>query len=324
MNRRETVVALLATGILPFPARAQLTQKIYRIGVLSLVVSQARIMTLIAPGLRDLGYEEGRNIEFYFRHAEGREDQLSHLAADLVANKVDLILAINNPETEAAKRTTSTVPIVMAWTIAPVETGLVTSLARPAGNVTGTTVQSPETAGKMVEVLRDTAHRAKRITRIFEPDYPGMNAYHRATERAAAAMGFSLTGIAARNMSELETALSLIVRDRPDALLVVTTGVIFLQRALIISFAAKQRLPALYTAPQPVLEGGLIYYGADFGALSRRTAAIIDRILKGARPGEIPVEQPTKFELAINLKTAKALGLTIPSSLLLRADRVIE
>jgi putative tryptophan/tyrosine transport system substrate-binding protein len=324
MNRRDTVLALLVLGFLPFPGHAQPTQKVYRIGVLSLIVPRARITTLITPALRDLGYEEGRNIEFDFRHAEGRDDQLSGLAADLVAKKVDLILAINNPETEAAKRATSTIPIVMAYTIAPVESGLVASLARPEGNVTGTTVQGPETAGKMVEVLRNALPRAKRVTYIWERDYPGMELYRLATERAGEAMGLSLTGIPVRTLPELDAALSLIVRKRPDALIVVTTGAIFLQRALIIEFAAKQRLPALYTAPQPVLEGGLISYGADYGALSRRTASIIDRILKGAKPAEVPVEQPTRFELMINMKTAKALNLKIPQSLLLRADRVIE
>lgn len=324
MNRRTTLAALVLFGVAPLSVPARATQKVYRIGVLSLVVSRARITTLLTTHLRDLGYEEGRNIEFDFRHAEGREDKLPSLAAELVARNVDLILAMNNPETEAAKRATSTIPIVMAYTIAPVETGLVASLARPGGNVTGTTIQSPETAGKMVEVLRDAVPRAKQITSIFEPGSPGLDQYRRATERAASAMGLALKQIPVRDISELNDALSLVARERPDALIAVTTGPIFFQRALIIDFAAKQRLPVLYTAPQPVLEGGLIAYTADFGALSRRTVAIMDRIFKGDKPSDIPVEQPTRFELSINLKAAMALPFAIPKSLLLRADRVIE
>ncbi|MBI2750409.1 MAG: ABC transporter substrate-binding protein [Burkholderiales bacterium] len=323
MNRRAALLAVLGLGILPFAAQAQPTQKVYRIGVLSLFVPRARFIA-IAAALRELGYEEGRNIEFDYRFAEGRDDRLTGLAADLVANKADLILAYLNPETVAAKRATSTIPIVMAYTIAPVESGLVASLARPEGNVTGTTIQGPETAGKILELLRDVVPRATRVTYIWEPDYPGMEPYRQATERAGTAMGLRLTGLPGRNLTELENAFTHIVRERPDALYVVPTGAIYTHRARVIEFAAHHRLPAIYTSPQPVSEGGLISYTADFGALARRTAAIMDRLLKGAKPAEIPVEQPTKFELVINLKTANALDLKIPQSVLLRADRVIE
>jgi len=176
----------------------------------------------------------------------------------------------------------------------------------------------------MIEVLRDAIPRIKRVTYIMESGSPGMDLYRHASERAAAAIGIQLTGFSVRTLPELDAALSKVIKVRPDALLIVITGLTFLNRARIVEFAAKQRLPALYTAPQPVLEGGLISYTADYAALSRRTAAIIGGVLKGAKPADIPVEQPSRFELAINMKTAKVLGLKIPQSLLLRADRVIE
>jgi len=322
MNRRDTVLALLALGAAPL-AWAQPTRRAYRIGVLLHFWPPERFVVLSAP-LRDLGYEEGRNIVFDYRFAEGQEDRLPGLAADLVAKKVDLIIAWFNQETLAAKRATSTIPIVMAFSIAPVESGLVASLAHPGGNVTGTTLQGPETAGKILQVLRDAVPRVSRVTILFEPEFPGMKFYLRATERAAEAMGIRLTLLPGRTLAEIESAFTLSARERPDALYVVPTGAIFTHRARVIDFAARQRLPAIYTTKYPVTEGGLISYSQDQAALARRAAAIIDRILKGAKPAELPVEQPTKFDLVINLKTAKALGLTIPQSLLLRADEVIQ
>lgn len=323
MNRRDTLLALLVLGISPFPARAQPAQKVYRIGLLSLALPRERFGGIIAA-LRELGYEDGRNAEFVYRLAEGRDDRLPGLAAELVARKVDLIVTILNPETLAAKRATSTIPIVMVIGMAPVETGLVASLARPGGNLTGTTIQAPEHGGKVLEVLRDAVPRATRVTILWEPEFPGMELYRRETERAAGAMGIRLTLLPGRTLAEMETAFTLIARDRPDALYVVPTGAIFTHRARVIEFAARQRLPAIYTSKLSVTEGGLISYAADQVALMRRTAAIIDRIFKGANPADLPIEQPTKYEFVINLKTAKALGLTIPQSVLLRADEVIE
>jgi len=324
MNRRDTVEALLALGVLPFPVWAQPAHKVYRIGVLSLVIPQATITNLIAPALREIGYEQGRNIDFDFRLAEGHEDRLMDLAAALVAKKVDLIVAMSNPEIQAAKRATSDIPIVMASGNLPVELGLVASLAHPGGNVTGTVRQGPETAGKMVEVIRDMLPHSKNFSYLWDPSYPGMDLYRDATERAGAAMGIRMTGYLVRSVPELDRALSLVAKNRPDALLVALSGVILSHRARVIEFAAKQRLPALYSSKTPISEGGLISYAADSAEIWRRTASIIDRVLKGTKPAEIPVEQPTRFELVINLKTAKELGLKIPQSLLIRADRVIE
>lgn len=323
MNRREAVTALVAVGIAPFAARAQQAQKLYRIGFLSLALPRAGFATIIAA-LRDLGYEDGRNVEFEYRLAEGRDERLSGFAADLVAKKVNLIVAYTNPEILAAKRATSTIPIVMVRGLAPVEAGLIASLAHPGGNLTGTTIQAPELAGKSMEVLRDTVPRVTRVTILWDPDFPGLELYRREAERAADAMGIRLTLLPGRTLAELETAFTVTARERPDALLVVPTGAIFTHRTRVIEFAARQRLPAIYTSKLSVTEGGLISYASDPGALVLRTAAIIDRVLKGARPVDVPVEQPTKYELVINMKTAKALGLTIPQSVLIRADEVIR
>ncbi|MBI3371967.1 MAG: ABC transporter substrate-binding protein [Betaproteobacteria bacterium] len=324
MDRRDAGVALVALGIAPLASWAQPARKAHRIGILSQAIPLPERFALLSAALRELGYEEGRNIAFDYRFAEGREDRLPGLAADLVAKKVDLIVAFLNPEILAAKRATSTIPIVMVYAMAPVETGLVASLARPGGNLTGTTLQGPETAGKILEVLRDAVPGVARITILGEPEFPGMKLYIRATERAAEAMGIRLTLLPVRTLEEVETAFTVIARTRPDALYVVPTGAIVLHRARVIEFAARQRLPAVYTAKLLVIEGGLISYSQDQAALVRRTAAIIDRILKGAKPAELPVEQPTKFDLVVNLKTAKALGISIPKSVLVRADEVIQ
>ena len=325
MKRRDALIATLVFGVAPLTGWAQAAGKTYRIGILASVAPRAGVgPVLLLAALRELGYEEGRNLIIDYRLAEGQQDRLPALAADLVANKVDLIVAFLNPEILAAKRATTTIPIVMAFSQAPMESGLVASLARPGGNVTGTTIQGPETAGKILEVLRDAVPRVKRVTILWEPEYPGMELYRRATERAAEAMGIRLTLLPGRSLAEMETAFAAIARERPDALYVVTTGAIATHRARVIEFAARQRVPAIYTGKVPVTEGGLMSYSQDFGPLVRRTAAIIDRILKGAKPADLPVEQPTTFELVINLKTAKALGITIPQSVLIRADEVIQ
>ena len=323
MNRRDTVLALLGLCAAPLALRAQQAPKTYRIGVLSQHIPREKFIAFPAA-LREIGYVEGQNFVFEYRYAEGREDRLPALAADLVAKQVDLILALVNPEILAAKRATSTIPIVMIYGLTPVESGLVPSLARPGGNVTGTAVEDPEAAGKKLEILRDALPRLARVTVLLEPEYPGMLAYTRATERAAKAMGIRLTLLRVRSLEELEHAFTLITRDRPDALYVAAVGAVISHRARVIEFAALQRLPAIYTVNFVVKEGGLMAYAANQAALLRRTAAIFDRILKGARPADLPVEQPTQFELAINLKTAKTLGLTLPQSLLLRANEVIE
>jgi len=322
-KRRQFLIAAGALLAAPLAVEAQSRLKVYRVGILSAFLPR-ELFVAIPAALRDLGYEEGRNIEFDYRFAEGRDDRLPGMAADLVAKRVDLIVTWLNAETMAAMRATTTIPIVMALTLAPVESGLVASLAHPGGNVTGTTIQGPETAGKMLQVLRDAVPNTTRVIYLWEPGFPGLEPYRLATERAGAAMGIRLTGLPVRTLAELESALAVVGRKRPDALYVVPTGAIFKHRARVIEFAARQRLPAIYTSPPAPAEGGLMSYSANLQALSRQTAAIIDRILKGAKPADLPVEQPAHFALVINMKTAKALNLKIPQSLLLRADRVIE
>ena len=324
MNKRETLLALLALGAAPFTAHAQQGQKVYRIGVLSLTIPPARPSPLSAP-MRQLGYEEGRNFEVDYKYAEGKEDRLAGLASEMVAGKPDLIIAISNPEILAAKRATSTIPIIMMYALAPVESGLVASLARPGGNITGMSVEEVEIGGKKLELLRDAVPRIARVAFLWNPEHPGMEAYRPATERAAKAMGIRLTEFPVGNLEEIEQAFTLIAQDRPDALFVSSWDALFTHRARTIEFAARQRLPALYSGGRHyAAEGGLMSYSFDSRGFPQRIAAIADHILKGANPADIPVEQPTQYEIAINLKTAKALGLTIPQSVLLRATEVIE
>ena len=324
MNKRDTLLALFALGAAPFAVHAQQAQKVYRIGVLSLLIPLARNSPMSAP-LRELGYEEGRNLEVDYKFAEGKEDRLAGLARDLVAGKPDLIIAISNPEILAAKRATTTIPIIMVYALAPVESGLIASLARPGGNITGMSVEEVEISGKKLELLRDAVPRIARVVILWNPERPGMEAYRPAAERAAKAMGIRLTELSARNLEEIEHAFTVIAQDRPDALMVASWGAFFTHRARIIEFAARQRLPAMYSGGRYyAAEGGLMSYSFDSRGFPQRIAAMADHILKGAKPADIPVEQPTQFEIVINLKTAKALGLAIPQSVLLRATEVIE
>ena len=319
---------LLATGALlaaPLAARAQPAQKVYRVGVLSYFTPREVFFRNLPIAMRKLGYEEGRNITYDYRFAEGHADRLAGLAAGLVADKVDLILAWSNAEIVAAKKATSTIPIVMMAGLAIAEMGLVASLARPGGNLTGTVVIGPETAGKIIQILHDAVPRATRVFLLVdEAGFPGMELYNRVSARAAAAMGIKLTQIQVGTVAELDAALARIAKERPDAIKVVGGRVLSPHRARVIDFVARQRLPAIYTSKLPVTEGGLMSYQSDPAELPPRTAAIADRILTGANPAEVPIEQPTRYELVINLKTAKALGIAIPQSLLVRVDQVIE
>ena len=319
---------LLATGALlaaPLAARAQPAQKVYRVGVLSYYLPREVFFRNLPIAMRKLGYEEGRNITYDYRFAEGHADRLAGLAAGLVADKVDLILAWSNAEIVAAKKATSTIPIVMMAGLAIAEMGLVASLARPGGNLTGTVIIGPETAGKIIQMLHDAVPRATRVFLLVdEAGFPGMELYNRVSARAAAAMGIKLTQIQVGTVAELDAALARTAKERPDAIKVVGGRVLSPHRARVIDFVARQRLPAIYTSKLPVTEGGLMSYQSDPAELRPRTAAIADRILKGANPAEVPIEQPTRYELVINLKTAKALGIAIPQSLLVRADQVIE
>lgn len=274
--------------------------------------------------LRSSGYEEGRNLFVDFKFAQGRPELLAGLAAELVAAKPDVIAAAGNPETGTLKRATSSIPIVMMFGSTPVETGLIASLARPGGNVTGTTMNAPQTVGKMTQVLRETVPRLSRIAWLSDPNYPGMDLYIKSADQAAAAMKLRLKHLFVHTRADLDTALAALAADRPDALGVATSGIIMANVPRVVECASQSRIPALYSTKVPVTLGGLMSYGPDLNEIIRRHAWMIDKVLKGAKPGDIPVEEPAKFELSINLKTARSLGLTIPRALLMQADEVLE
>jgi putative ABC transport system substrate-binding protein len=304
------------------PALAQPGTKVYRIGVLSERLPR-QYMTLFDV-LRSHGYEEGRNLAVDYKFAEGKSELLPPLAAELVAARPDVIAAWSNPETAALKRATAIIPIVMMFGSTPVETGLVASLSRPGGNVTGTTVNAPQTVGKMTQVMRDAVPNLSRITWLSEPGYPGMNLYLKSAEQAAAAMGLRLKHLFVRTAQDLDAALAELAANQPDALGVATTGIILSRVKRVIDLALRTRIPALYTTRIAVPDGGLMSYGPDLDEIIRRHAWMIDKIFKGAKPTGIPVEEPAKFTFSINLRTARAMGLAIPRSLLMQADEVIE
>jgi putative ABC transport system substrate-binding protein len=319
----------MAGGFLaaPLAAEAQQAGKVYRIGLLDFSAPDpARQAWWIAfrQQMRQLGYVEGQNVNFEPRWAQGEDDRLPKLAAELVGLKVDLIVTGGSNAAIAAKRVTSTIPIVMASGSDPVAVGLVASLRQPGGNVTGMTSINSELAGKRLELLRNIAPRASRIAILWDERDPGSRLNVDETEAAAKTAGLTIHRVAVGSAAGLEAAFATVVRGRAGALIVVSTARLFSYRKRIGELAVKHRLPTVVGLREYVEAGGLASYGTDFPDLFRRATVYVDKILKGAKPADLPVEQPTKFELVINLKTAKALGLTIPQSLLGRADEVIQ
>ena len=309
-------------------AAAQRAGTVPRVGYLnpgssSDPVRQRRLEAL-RQGLRELGYVEGRNIALEPRWAEGKYDRYPALAADLVRSKVDVIVAWSGQATKAAQEATRTIPIVMSLVNDPVGSGLVASLARPGGNVTGTTVMAPDVVGKRLELLKEVVPKVSRVAVLQHPDNPASAPMLREVEARARALGVRLQILGVRNPAEIDSAFAAMTRERAGALLTLSDAIFDNQQRQILELAAKRRLPAIFGNRQYAEAGGLMAYGPDFLALERRAATYIDKILKGAKPAELPVEQPTKFELVINLKTAKALGLTIPPSVLGRADQIIQ
>jgi len=315
--------------VAPQAADGQPTGKVYRIGILGnappTTPAVARLYEAFAEGLRERGYMEGENLVIERRWAEGRVERFPSLAAELVRLKVEVIVAGPTPPAVAAKNATGTIPIVMWGVGDPVGQGLVASLARPGGNVTGLSFSVGwETFGKGLELLKETVPKVRRVAVLSNP----ANASHAlAIENvkvAARSLGVQLQLLEARGPEEFEGAFAAMAKERVAALLVPTDPVFFLHRARLAELAAKNRLPSVHSLREYVEAGGLMSYGPSLLDLLRRAATFVDKILKGAKPADLPVEQPTKFELVINLKTAKALGLTIPQSLLLRTDQVIE
>jgi putative tryptophan/tyrosine transport system substrate-binding protein len=330
MDRRAFMVSI--TGSLlaaPLAAEAQEAAKVARIGYLSTnLAANPHTHEAFRQGLRDLGYVEGRNIVIEYRDAEGKPERLPALAAELVALKVDVIVAAaSNHLALAAKQATRTLPIVFAAASDPVASGLVTSLARPGGNVTGTSVLSPELVGKRLELLTQAVPGVSRVAVLWLPGALGERTEKdmlNEADVAARALGVQLQFVEARGLADLDRAFSDMTRARAGALTVLPSLMFLREHRRLVDLAAKHRLPAVYTVKEYVDAGGLMAYAPNLADVFRLAATYVDRILKGAKPGDLPVEQPTKFELVINLKTAKALGLTIPPSLLQRADQVIE
>ena len=329
MERRAFISSVIL-GLLtvPLAAEAQQAASLPRIGFLAPAsLSDPRVPPYIRAfqeGLRELGYVEGRNIAIEFRWAEGQYERLPGLAAELVRLNVNVIVAAGPNAIQAAKQATATIPIVMAAVGDPVGTGFVASLARPGGNITGVSNMLPDLVGKQLELLKEVLPTVSRVALLGNPANPANASLERQAQDAARTLGVRLQPLWARDLREIDSAFTATKMERADALIVLTDTMLINHRTRVIDHAGQRRLPAVFGVSQFVEAGGLLAYGPSFADGYRRAAPYVDRILKGAKPGDLPIEQPTKFELVINLKTAKALGLTIPPSLLQRADQVIE
>ncbi|MEK6242872.1 MAG: ABC transporter substrate-binding protein [Pseudomonadota bacterium] len=332
IRRRKFLLSAGALLAAPLAADAQQAAKIARIGILALRDSRAppvapHAVEALLQGLRDLGYVEGRNLVMEYRYAEGKLERLPALAAELVALKVDIILVPGTPHALAAKHATKTLPIVFIGVSDPVTSGLVTSLARPGGNVTGLSALAPELVGKRLEQLKQAVPGVSRVAVLWQPGAIGERTEKdmlKEAEVAARALGVRLQFVEARGPADIDRAFSDMTRERAGALTLLASNMFTIERRRLVDLAAKNQLPAVYPQREYVDAGGLISYGPNIADMYRRAATYVDKILKGAKPADLPVEQPTKFELVINLKTAKALGITIPQSLLVRADEVIQ
>ena len=328
MDRRR-FVTITTLGLLSgrAVAEAQPAGKVYRIGYLqtSTREQQLHLIKAFEEGLRDLSYVAGRNVIIEYRFADGKAERLPQLAEDLVRLKVDVIVTGTNPNTVAAKQATTTIPIVMTTSADPVGGGLIASVARPGGNVTGLTADvGAEIWGKRLELLKEVLPKLSRVAVLIDPAYPPAPAIFTAMETPARTLRMTLRRVDARGPSDLEGAFTAMAGARSGAFIFTGGGVLFNMRSQIARLAVTRRLPSVSHVREFVEAGGLMSYGASLSNQWRRAATYVDKILKGAKPADLPVEQPTKFELVINRKTAKALSLTIPQSLLIRADQVIE
>jgi putative ABC transport system substrate-binding protein len=316
------ITVLLITGLV----EAQQPAKIPRIGFLiaSSPATNAARVEAFRQGLRELGYVEGKNLVIEWRFAEEKIDRLPELAAELVRLKVDVIVSPGPLVTRPLKEATSTVPIVMAQDTDPVGSGFIASLARPGGNITGLATLAPEVGGKQLELLKEIAPKISRVAVIGNSTIQGDAQALRETVLAAGSLDVYLRYLDVLDPKDIETAFRTAAKGRADALLLLGNPILNAHRKQIVELAVKHRLPATYTRPEYIEAGGLMYYGTNYNELFRRAATYVDKILKGAKPAELPVEQPKKFELIINLKAAKQIGVTIPPNLLARADRVIK
>ena len=329
MIDRRTFIATSAIAILtaPLATEAQQAGKIYRLGILGNVPLSdsegARLWGALTQGLRDLGYVEGQNLIVEHRSSEGRFERLPGLAAELVRLKPDVIVVPNASNALAARDATHTIPIV-AVNFDPLATGLAASFARPGGNVTGLSLIAPEIVGKQLELLKEIVPRVSRVAMLWNPINRTAPLFLDQAKGAARTLGLQLQSVQARRPEDIESAFANVSRERAGALLVLPDAMFIVRRKRIADLAARNHLPTMYTGREYMEPGGLAFYGPSMVDNFRRAAVYVDKILKGAKPADLPVEQPTKFELVINLKTAKALGLTIPQSILVRTDEIIQ
>jgi putative tryptophan/tyrosine transport system substrate-binding protein len=323
MKNKITVLTLSAMLLaLCLPAAAQQPAKVFRIGYLSLRNAIEPHEEAFLKGLRDLGYIDGQNVLIEWRFAKGKVERFGDFAAELVRLKVDVIVAAGVQAVRAAKQSTSTIPIIFPTAGDAVASGLVASLARPGGNITGLTILSPELSGKRLELLKEAFPRLSHVAVLLDPRQPPLS--FKETQTAGKSLGLKLQFLEVRDAADVESVFSAMSRARTDALITLPHPFLQVHQRQILELAARSRVPAMYQAADWVERGGLMSYGPDHLDNYRRAAVFVDKILKGTKPADLPVEQPTKFEFIINLKTAKQIGLTIPPNVLARADKVIR
>jgi ABC-type uncharacterized transport system substrate-binding protein len=320
-DRRRFLLSVLGTLAVPRGSEAQPPARLARIGFLE---ASPGFDQALHEGLRELGYVEGKNIVVEWRWARSRAERFPELAAELVRLKVDVIVATNNPAVAAAQAATQTIPIVMVIVTDPVRLGFVNSFARPGGNLTGLTIQSPELAGKRLQLLKEALPHLTRVAVLWDPTEPGREQLLKETEAAAPARGLRLQALEVRSDSDIDNAFTAMARERAGAAIVYGSSILYARRAMITELAMKARLPTMCSAAEWMDAGFVISYGTSLKEMYRRASYFVHRLLTGAKPSDLPVEQPTKFELVISVKAAKALGLTIPPALLARADQVID
>ncbi|MBI3106618.1 MAG: ABC transporter substrate-binding protein [Candidatus Rokubacteria bacterium] len=326
MNRRAFIATATAILVAPLAADAQQAAKVPRIGFLgnSTAALEANLVGPFREGLRDLGYVEGRNILIEYRWAEGKYERFPALIAELIALKVDVIVTAGTPASLAVKKAITSIPLVMIAVGDPVATGIVASLARPGGNITGLSSIAQELEGKRLELLKEVVPNVSHVAVLWNSASPIQAIQERATQAAAEALHMKVLSLGVRNEEGLEKAFAAIVRERPGALLVLADRLFLHHRKRIMDFATQHRLPGVHAYRELVEVGGLMSFGPSYAGMHRRAAYFVDRILKGAKPADLPVERPPTFELVVNRQPAKAFGLTIPQSVLLRATEVIQ